>query len=211
MKKQLALVLCLLAVSITGAAAAESWPERPVKMIVGFAPGGPTDLIARLIAQSLTGADRQELLRRKRARRRRQCRHRARGEIASGRLHDPRHRRQSHQQSVPLTAMSAFYPLKDFDAVTVGAQTPVVLAINPRCRPRASRSWSTWIRANPGKESFASPGTGTPPQLAGSLFQHALQPRSGACAVRRRRRRPCRRPSAATPRSRSAPWRRRCR
>lgn len=54
MKKQLALALCLLAISITGAAAAETWPARPVKVIVGFAAGGPTDLFARLIAQSLS-------------------------------------------------------------------------------------------------------------------------------------------------------------
>ena len=59
MKKLLAFALCLLAVSITGAAAAETWPARPVKVIVGFAAGGPTDLFARLIAQSLTAQTKQ--------------------------------------------------------------------------------------------------------------------------------------------------------
>jgi tripartite-type tricarboxylate transporter receptor subunit TctC len=55
MRKYLALALLFLAAS-AASAAAESWPERPVKVIVGFAPGGPTDLVARLIAQKLTQA-----------------------------------------------------------------------------------------------------------------------------------------------------------
>src|SRR5580704_9350867 len=63
MKTHLALASCLLAASLAGAAtgtaaaadtvSASTWPERPVKVIVGFAPGGPTDLVARLIAQQL--------------------------------------------------------------------------------------------------------------------------------------------------------------
>ena len=173
MKKLLAIALCLLAVSITGAAAAETWPARPVKVIVGFAPGGPTDLFARLIAQSLTGADRKEFLRRERARRRRQCRRRAGGAVAARRLYDPGDRRQSHQQSVPVR-QSGLRPLKDFDAVTVGAATPVVLAVNPSVPAKTVKELVAWIRANPGKESYASPGTGTPPQLAGALFAHSL-------------------------------------
>jgi tripartite-type tricarboxylate transporter receptor subunit TctC len=52
-KKHLALALSLFAAGLTSAAA-ETWPARPVKVIVGFAAGGPTDLFARLIAQKLS-------------------------------------------------------------------------------------------------------------------------------------------------------------
>ena len=68
MKKHLALAFCAIAACLASAAAqtaaaqtaatqtaaAQNWPARPVKVIVGFAPGGPTDLFARLIAQQLT-------------------------------------------------------------------------------------------------------------------------------------------------------------
>ena len=53
MKRHLALALFLFAASLTNAAG-ETWPTRPVKMIVGFAAGGPTDLFARLVAHKLS-------------------------------------------------------------------------------------------------------------------------------------------------------------
>jgi len=65
--------------------------------------------------------------------------------------------------------------LKDFDAVTLAAQTPVVLAVNPSVPAKTVKELVAWIKANPGKESYASPGTGTPPQLTGALFVHALK------------------------------------
>ena len=177
MKKHLALAFCVLAASLASAAAptaaAESWPARPVKVVVGFAPGGPTDLFARLIAQQLTEqtgknffienvpgaggnvgairvaqspADGYTLL------------------VTGGNL----------TNNPYLFSNAGFDPIKDFDAVTVGAATPVVLAVNPSVPAQTVKELVAWIRANPGKESYASPGTGTPPQLVGALFQHSL-------------------------------------
>src|SRR5262249_56152669 len=74
-----------------------------------------------------------------------------------------------------LFAEPGYDPLKDFEAVTLAAATPVVLAVNPSVPATSVKELVAWIRANPGKESYASPGTGTPPQLVGALFQHALQ------------------------------------
>ena len=73
-----------------------------------------------------------------------------------------------------LFAHPGFDTLKDFDAVTLAAQTPVVLAVNPSVPAKTVMELVAWIKANPGKESYASPGTGTPPQLTGALFVHAL-------------------------------------
>ncbi len=177
MKKLPVLAFCLLAASFATAAAetatAQTWPARPVKLIVGFAPGGPTDLFARLIAQKLGEATGKNFYIENVPG--------AGGDVGAVRT----------AQSPPdgytllvtggnltnnpyLFANAGFDPLKDFDAVTVGAQTPVVLAVNPSVPAQTVKELVAWIRANPGKESYASPGTGTPPQLVGALFQHAL-------------------------------------
>ena len=73
-----------------------------------------------------------------------------------------------------LFSHAGYDPLKDFEAVTLGSATPVVLAVNPSVPAHTVKELVELIRANPGKYSFASPGTGTPPQLVGSLFAHAL-------------------------------------
>jgi tripartite-type tricarboxylate transporter receptor subunit TctC len=177
MKKHLALAFLFLAASLTGAAAqsdaAKNWPERPVKVVVGFTPGGPTDLVARLVAQKLTEqAGKNFYIENIPG---------AGGNVGAMRA----------AQSAPdgytilvtggnltnnpfLYANAGFDPLKDFDAVTLAAATPVVLAVNPEVPAKTVKELVDWIRANPGKESFASPGTGTPPQLTGSLFAQSL-------------------------------------
>jgi tripartite-type tricarboxylate transporter receptor subunit TctC len=176
MKKYLVLALCLAAASLAGAAntaRAETWPARPVKVIVGFAPGGPTDLFARLIAQQLTTATGKNFYIENVPG--------AGGNVGAVRA------AQSPADGYTLLvtggnltnnpflfANAGFDPLKDFDAVTVGAATPVVLAINPSVPAQTVKELVAWIRANPGKESYASPGTGTPPQLTGALFALTL-------------------------------------
>jgi tripartite-type tricarboxylate transporter receptor subunit TctC len=172
MNKRLVLALCLLAASVAGAAA-QTWPARPVKVIVGFTPGGPTDLVARLVAQQLTAATGKNFYIENVPG--------AGGNVGTVRA----------AQSPPdgytilvtggnitnnpfLFANPGFNPIKDFAAVTLAAATPVVLAINPDVPAHSVKELVAWVRANPGKASFASPGTGTPPQLVGSLFAQSL-------------------------------------
>jgi tripartite-type tricarboxylate transporter receptor subunit TctC len=156
------------------AQSAETWPARPVKLIVGFAPGGPTDLIARLLAQSLSEkAGKNFFVENVPG---------AGGNVGAARA----------AKSPPdgytflvtggnltnnqyLFADPGYDALKDFDPVTLAAVTPVVLAVNPSVPAKTVKELVAWIRDNVGKESYASPGTGTPPQLVGALFQHALK------------------------------------
>jgi len=172
MKKYFALAFFLLAASL-GVAVADTWPDRPVKMIVGFAPGGPTDLFARLIAQKLTETTGKNFFIENIPG--------AGGNVGAVKV----------AQSPPdgytflvtggnltnnpyLFSNAGFDPLKDFAAVTLGSSTPVVLAVNPSVPAQTVKELVAWIKANPGKESYASPGTGTPPQLTGALFTHSL-------------------------------------
>jgi len=172
-KKHFALALLLFAAGLTSAAA-ETWPARPVKVIVGFAAGGPTDLFARLIAQKLSEQTGKNFYIENVGG--------AGGNIGASRA----------AQSAPdgytllvtggnLTNNPYLYshvpydPLKDFDAVTLGAETPVVLTTNPSVPAQTVKELVALIRANPGKYSYASPGIGTPPQLVGALFQQSLK------------------------------------
>jgi len=152
----------------------QTWPARPVKLIVGFAPGGPTDLIARLVAQKLTEETGKNFFVENVS-------------GAGGNVGTIRAAKSSPDgytllvtggnitNNQYLFAAPGYDPLKDFDAVTLAAATPVVLAVNPSIPATSVKELVAWIRANPGKENYASPGTGTPPQLVGALFQHALQ------------------------------------
>jgi tripartite-type tricarboxylate transporter receptor subunit TctC len=172
-----ALLAAALALGSSPAAAQQSvaaWPERPVKVIVGFTPGGPTDLVARLLAQKLSEASGKNFYVENVPG--------AGGNVGAVRA----------AQAAPdgytilvtggnitnnpyLFAKAGYDPIKDFDAVTVAAETPVVLAVNPSVPAKTVKELVDWIRANPGKESYASPGTGTPPQLTGALFVHTLK------------------------------------
>ena len=174
MRKQFALAVFLLTASFAGVGAAvAAWPDRPVKVIVGFTPGGPTDLVARLVAQQLTVQTAKNFFVENVPG--------AGGNVGAVKA----------AQSAPdgytilvtggnitnnpfLYAHAGYDPLKDFDAVTLAAATPVVLAVNPSVPAKTVKELVEWIKANPGKESYASPGTGTPPQLTGALFVHAL-------------------------------------
>jgi len=167
------LVRPLRAVAQSGSETAQTWPTRPVRLIVGFAPGGPTDLIARLIAQPLGEKTGQNFVVENVPG--------AGGNVGAARVAKSAPDGYTFLVTGGNLTNNLYlfaepgYALKDFDAVTLVAQTPVVLAVNPSVPASTVKELVAWIRANPGKESYASPGTGTPPQLVGALFQHALK------------------------------------
>src|SRR5215468_7949120 len=171
-KRHLALALFLFAASLTNAAG-ETWPARPVKMIVGFAAGGPTDLFARLVAHKLSEQTGKNFFVENVSG--------AGGNIGTARA----------AQSPPdgytilvtggnftnnpyLYSRVSYEPLKDFDAVTLGAATPVILTVHPSVPVQTVKELVELIRVGPSKYSYASPGIGTPPQLVGALFQQEL-------------------------------------
>jgi tripartite-type tricarboxylate transporter receptor subunit TctC len=155
-------------------ALAQSYPARPVRVIVPFAPGGQTDAIARLIAQKLTEAfDKQFYVENMPG---------AGGNIGMGRA----------AQAMPdgytilvvdgtsfvvnptLYAKVPYDPYKDFDPVTIGAVTTQVLTVHPSLPAHTVKELVDLIKANPGKYSYSSPGVGTSGHLIGELFRTSL-------------------------------------
>jgi tripartite-type tricarboxylate transporter receptor subunit TctC len=172
MKKMLAVAMLLIAAIV--AAAADTWPSRPVKVIVAFAAGGPTDLVARLLSQKLSEQTGKNFYVENVGG--------AGGNTGTGRAAQSPPDGYTilvtggnHTNNPYLYSRVPYDPLKDFDAVTLAGTTPVVLAVNPSVPANSIKELVALIRANPGKYSFASPGIGTPPQLVGSLFVQSLK------------------------------------
>ena len=156
----------------TTSASAASYPERPVRLLVPYAPGGPTDILARLAAQKLSeqlgkpfyvenvgGAG---------------------GNIGLGQ--GARAAADGYTVLIippnivvnPVMYEKVPYGPRDFDPVTVAVRAPTVLAVHPSVSAGSVRELVALIKAGGAKYSFASPGTATPPHLIGELFRLSL-------------------------------------
>jgi len=180
MQRLLGLVVGMAAVFCAGfchaqnaPAAKETYPSRPVRIIVPFAAGGPGDLIARLVAQKLSeGLGKQFYVENQGG---------AGGNIGMGMV-----ARASADGYTIMIASSTFMinpslygkvpfdPIKDFDPVTIAATTPNVLVVHTSVPASNVKEFVALVRA--GKyRNYATPGAGTPSHLSGELFKLALK------------------------------------
>ncbi|HVY98332.1 MAG TPA: tripartite tricarboxylate transporter substrate binding protein [Dongiaceae bacterium] len=156
------------------AVAASGYPERSVKVIVPFAPGGPTDVMARLLAQKLTERLGKQFFVENQA-------------GAGGNIGMANAAKAAPDGYTILVVSSSFVvnpslytrvpydPYKDFAPVTIAGDSPNVLVVNPSVPAKSVKELVDLIRANPGKYNFASAGTGTTPHLSGELFKLSLK------------------------------------
>jgi len=154
-------------------ALAQAYPTRPVRVIVPYAAGGPVDIFARLLAQKLSEHFAKQFYVEDIAG--------AGGNIgmAQGAKAAP----DGHTMLVvppSLVINPALYdkvsydPHKDFDPVTVAGTSISVLAVHPSLPVQTVKDLVAFIKSNPGKYSFASPGTGTVSHLVGEQFRLSL-------------------------------------
>ena len=154
-------------------ARAQSYPERPVRVIVPYAPGGPTDIFARLVGQKLSEHFGKQFYVENIGG--------AGGNIGMGQ--GAKAAPDGYTMLVagaPMVINPILYervpfdPYKDFDPVTVAVTSPDILSVNPLLPVRSVKDLVALIKAHPGKYNFASPGTGTPGHLVGELFRLSL-------------------------------------
>ena len=169
--------LLLAAVLLFGgipAAFAQTYPNRPVRVVVGFPAGGPTDVIARMVAQKLSDALGQQFFVENIGG--------AGGNTASGQV--ARATPDGYTIMVistgfvvnpSLYAKVPYDPVKDFTAVTLVAVSPNVVVVNPQVPAKTLPELVQLIRDNPGKYGFAGPGIGSTPHLGGELFRLAFK------------------------------------
>ncbi|KRC70176.1 Tripartite tricarboxylate transporter family receptor [compost metagenome] len=174
MKKAL-LAASLAVLALGGAAGAQAaWPERPITMVVPFPPGGPTDLVARVLAKQLTDQLGQTVVVENKGG--------ANGNIgmqyAAGAKPDGYtvlYNTSSIALSPNLYRSLAFDPVKDFAPVSSTAVIPLVLLVHPSVPADNAAAFVEYARQHPGKLSYGSAGAGNVTHLGALLLLRSLQ------------------------------------
>ena len=163
-----ALTLCTL--GAMGTVHAQAWPAKPIRIVVGFAPGGTTDVMARVMAQSLSEALGQPVVVDNKPG--------ASGNIAASEviraaadgytfLLAP----TSFETANPFLFKQTIAPAKDLTPVAGVGRSQMYLLVKPESTFKDAKELVAYARSNPGKLSYTSAGAGTPPHLAGELFK----------------------------------------
>lgn len=158
-----------LCVALSGAAQAQKYPERPVRLVVALAAGGNADLVGRLLAQKLGERFGQQFIIDNRPG--------AAGTIGAEIVaRAPRDGYTLLLSGSSFSIVPALFnrlpydPLKDLAAVTMPANAPGLLVVHPALPVRNVKDLITLARAKPGQLNYGSPGNSTSPHLAGALF-----------------------------------------
>ena len=155
-----------------GAQTAEWTPNRPIRLIVGFAAGGSTDTTGRLMAQALTAAFPHPAVVENRVG--------AAGNI--GTEHVARSAPDGHTLVVASMGSQAvnaalynnlpFDPVKDFTAVSLFVKSSTMLVAHPSVPAGSLQELVAYARANPGRINVGTAGAGSSQHFAASLFEH---------------------------------------
>lgn len=158
-----------LVLASSAACVAASYPDHPVRLIVPYPPGGPNDVLARLLGERLTDAWKQQVVVENRAG--------AGGNIATeaAARSDP----DGYTMVLPAMAYAVNpslytkvpYAFDDFTAVTIVAKGPLVLVVHPSFEAKSVGELINMAKRAPGKLNFASGGTGSSLHLAPELFK----------------------------------------
>lgn len=165
-------VVAALALSIAGSAGAQSdWPKRPIRLVVPFPPGGPTDIVARPLAQKLTEALGQTVLIDNRAG--------AGGGIGADSVAKASPDGYTllvgtvgtHAINPSLYPKLGYDAARDFTPITLVAAAPVLLVANPAANINTARDLVRQARSSPNQLTYGSAGSGTPGHLTGEIFK----------------------------------------
>ena len=155
---------------MSGTAWAQTYPNKPIRLVVPFPPGGPTDVMARLIAQRLSSTLGSVILENKAG---------AGGTIGTKAVAaaEPDGYNLLFGGTSTLAINPAVYkdlrydPVTSFAPVAMVSTSPFVLVVHPSVPVHTVDEFVRYAKANPGKVNFGSAGVGTTPHLAGELFK----------------------------------------
>ena len=170
LKTSVLAALCAILLLATVCRAAGAYPDHPVKIIAPFTAGGPTDLVARLLADKLSQSLKQQFYVEN---------HPGAGgnigmTLAARAVPDGYTilvASSSYTVNPSLYANNPYDPFKDFAPISLAAAAPNILVVHPSLAAKTVKELVALLQANPGKYAIANSGLGTTPQLASELFK----------------------------------------
>lgn len=157
--------------SVLGAASAQAYPDKPIRMVVPFPAGGTTDILARAVAQKLSESLGQQMIVDNKPG--------AGGNIGAQEV--ARAAPDGYTLVMGTVGTHAINPslykkmpydhVKDFAPVSLVASVPNLLVVHPSVPVNSVKELIAYVKANPGKLNFASSGNGTSIHLSGELFK----------------------------------------
>jgi tripartite-type tricarboxylate transporter receptor subunit TctC len=165
------IVLVSLLTVLASAATAQTYPSKPVRIIVMYGPGSTIDIMARLIAPKLSEALGQTVI----------VENRAGAGGAIGMDMAAKAPPDGHTLTIGATGPSVtnpllypktpFDPIRDFAYISLIATGPAVIAVHPSIPAKSLKDLVALAKARPGQLNYGSPGVGTSPHLGGELFK----------------------------------------
>jgi len=168
------IIACIAAAALLAVSTfthAQAWPAKPIRYIVPFAPGGTTDILARMVAAGLAPALGQPVVVENKPGQA--------GSVGSAELARAAPDGytlgggtiSSHAINVTLYPKLPYDPVKDFAPITMLATLPNMLIVHPSLNVSSVRELVELLKANPNRFSFGSAGNGTSQHVSGELFK----------------------------------------
>ncbi len=152
---------------------AQRYPSKPIRMVIGYAPGGGTDIMGRLIAQQITEAVGQQVVVENRA----GAAQNVAAEFVARQAGDGYTIFMSSAAlgvNVSLYPKLNYDPVRDFTPVAVFATSPNLLLVHPSYPAKTVREFIAVAKKNPGKLNFSSSGSGSTQHLSGEMLKLML-------------------------------------